>query len=149
MKATYLYNFALFTEWPVTQSEESFNLCIYGRDNFGSSLRNIEGRVIKGKRLSIARLNSLSLIRHCQILYITDRETAIVRQAWREVADAPVMIITESPQPTAATINLYLVEDRLAFDINNQRAKNAGLAISSKVMQLSRPMNSPSVTDKP
>lgn len=138
MKATYLYNFAVFTEWPKSEGD-TFNLCILGQDNFGTALNRIEGKIVHGRRLFVARLSSLSAIRRCDLLYITDRESTKLGVIFTELGDTPVLTVAEtSPANTSAAINLALEGQRLVFDINVPRARNARLSISSKLLQLAR-----------
>ena len=138
MKATYLYNFAVFTEWPKNEGD-TFNLCILGQDNFGTALNRIEGKMVHGRRLFVARLNSLSAIRRCDLLYITDRESNRLGSIFSELGDTPVLTVSEAGGSNAsAAISLALEGQRLVFDINVLRARNARLSISSKLLQLAR-----------
>ncbi len=139
MKATYLYNFAIFTEWP-TSSSDTFNLCILGQDNFGPALNGIEGKKVHGSRLAIARLSSLHNLKSCQILFIGEQEAANMRKILDMLGDAPVLTVTDAAAQTAsgAIIRLSLDGQRLAFDINAEAAHRSQLHISSKLLQLAK-----------
>ena len=139
LKATYLYNFMAFTDWP-SLPPDTINLCVLGRDNFGNSLRTVEGKTLHGKTLVVARLSSLSTIKKCHLLYVAEKEASGMRFIFNELGDSPVMVVTDTPVPSGATINLYSEGQKLLFDINNARAKSSNLAISSKLLQYSKPM---------
>lgn len=147
MKATYLYNFMVFTEWPNTDSSvpnaprEGLNLCVFGQDNFGSALSNLEGKNVNGRRLSVQRLNHLPGIKKCHLLFVTEREAPNMQSIQSSIGDAPVLTVTDSPLASTAAIMLTVDGNRLVFDVNVQRVKKQGINLSSKVLQLARSTN--------
>src|SRR5438045_9338669 len=60
VKATYLYKFAPFVEWPpraFASPSSPLQLCVLGQDPFGSSLeRAVSGQSIDGRAVSVRRL---------------------------------------------------------------------------------------------
>ena len=136
MKATYLYNFAVFTEWP--SGGETLNLCLIGQDRFGSALGRIEGKNVNGRRLSVARLSTVHNIKSCHILFVSEDEVLNMRSILDEVGELPVLIVTDTPVQSGAMIVVAAEGQRLTFDINNELAKRARLNISSKLLQLAK-----------
>ena len=43
LKAAFLYNFAVFTEWP-SDVGKTLNLCVFGDDPFGPEIDGLEGK---------------------------------------------------------------------------------------------------------
>ncbi len=143
LKAQYIINFGLLTEFPSLNSD-FFNICILGRDNFGNYFQQkSENRLIAGKKINIARLSSLSSIRKCQILFIAERETANMKQIINELGDTPVLTVTDVFSEPGAMIVLSIEGQRLVFDIDQTKAKNAQLQFSSKLLHLVRRYNKP------
>jgi hypothetical protein len=140
MKATYLYNFIAFTTWPNLQSSENIHVCSYGRDNFGQSLQTINGKKAHNSNVVVSRISSISSAKKCHLLYVAEKEASSLKYVYNELAGAPVLVVTDTPVPSTAMINLYLDGQRLVFEINQNRASSAGLQISSKLLQYSRPM---------
>lgn len=144
MKATYLYNFMLFTEWPNAEPpnpQDGLTLCVLGQDSFGEALSHLEGKNVNGRRLSISRLNGLTGIKKCHLLFITEQEAPNMQSIQKHLADAPVLTVADTPVATGAAILLSLEGKRLVFDVNMQRAKKVGITLSSKVLQLARSAN--------
>jgi hypothetical protein len=147
MKATYLYNFMVFTEWPNPDASspslprEGLNLCVFGQDSFGSALANLEGKNVNGRRLSVQRLNHLPGIKKCHLLFVTEREAPNMQSIQNSIGDAPVLTVADSPLATSAAIMLTVDGNRLVFDVNVQRVKKQGINLSSKVLQLARSTN--------
>lgn len=144
MKATYLYNFMIFAEWPSPETPnppDGLHLCVLGQDSFGEALSNLEGKNVNGRRLSVSRLNGLAGIKKCHLLFITEQEAPNMQSIQKHLADAPVLTVADTPVATGAAILLSLEGKRLVFDVNMQRAKKVGITLSSKVLQLARSAN--------
>jgi hypothetical protein len=141
MKATYLYNFMVFAEWPPVDARvasDPVTLCVFGQDNFGTALDSLEGKNVNGRRLTVLRMNSLAQLRKCHLLFITEREAVNMASIQNSLGDAPVLTVADTPQAGGAAIVLALDGKRLVFDINLQRIKRSGITLSSKVLQLAR-----------
>lgn len=148
-KAALLYNFTVFTEWPVTPPE-AFDFCILGKDPFGTWLDKIARKTVQGKAIHIRRLSATEDIKGCHLLFIPAVEKDlyyrvapfIKQQAILTITDAqqldekwPMIMITLVPE----TVITQVPEGKLyAFDINHANAKAAGLTLSSKLLRLAR-----------
>ncbi len=144
MKASYLYNFMIFAEWPPLDplaQQGGLTLCVLGQDNFGEALNNLEGKNVNGRRLTVTRMNGLAGIKKCQLLFVTEQEAPNMQSILKSLADAPVLTVADTPVAAGATILLSLDGKRLVFDVNIQRAKKVGITLSSKVLQLARSTN--------
>ena len=140
MKATYLYNFMVYTQWPNRNAPAGtpMTLCILGPDPFGSAMANLKRKSINGAPLTVSVINSLEGVRKCRLLYVTERESANIESVLRQVADAPVLTVAESPAGSNAAIQLALDGQRLVFDVNQSQLRKASLTLSSKVLHLAR-----------
>ncbi|MCV2353895.1 YfiR family protein [Paucibacter sp. B2R-40] len=144
MKASYLYNFMIFADWPGLDAQtqiDGLTLCVLGQDNFGEALNNLEGKNVNGRRLSVIRMNGMAGIKKCQLLFITEQEAPNMQSILKYLADAPVLTVADTPVAAGAAILLSLDGKRLVFDVNIQRAKKVGITLSSKVLQLARSTN--------
>lgn len=141
MKASYLYNFMIFTDWPAPEAQsgqDGLLLCVLGQDSFGSALGHLEGKHVNGRRLSVSRLNGLAGSKKCHLLFVTEQEAPNMQSILKFLADAPVLTVADTPVAAGATILMSLEGKRLVFDVNMQRSKKAGITLSSKVLQLAR-----------
>jgi len=141
MKATYLYNFMVFAEWPSQEAHgaaESLQLCVFGPDNFGTALNSLEGKNVNGRKLAVQRASSLASLRKCHLLFVTEREAPNMAAIQQVLGEAPVLTVADSPLASGAAILLSLDGRRLVFDVNLQRIRKAGITLSSKVLQLAR-----------
>lgn len=139
MKAVFLYNLALFTEWPELPGSR-FNLCIFGNDPFGDTLDKIEGRLIYGRPLTVSHLSSTENLRSCQMLYLGASEHANVGKVLHQLGNAAVLTVTDSPEvmQNDFMIGMSLENKHIVLEINQKAAQSANLAISAKLLRLAK-----------
>jgi len=142
LKAAFVYNFALFTEWPADWPPESgseLSVCVYGTSPFGQSLSGLEGKIVRNKRISVRQEKSLEGLRNCHIAFILATETPRIRDILNVLKGACVLTITDDEGGAQLTaIHLSLVEKRLNFEVNMTAVDRARLTISSKLLRLAK-----------
>jgi hypothetical protein len=138
MKAAYLYNFALFAEWP-EETFDAFSFCIFGdKEPFGASLSTIEKKSIRGKRIEISQTVSLTPLKKCHVLFVAERESHQMDRIVKEITGQPVLTVTESPRIVGSMIRLSLDNHRLVFDIDPEQVDKSGIKFSYKLLNLAR-----------
>src|ERR1035441_7226967 len=53
VKAGYLYNFALLTEWPSDTADKNLEVCLIGNDDFLPALQTLQGKMVNERRINI------------------------------------------------------------------------------------------------
>ena len=139
MKAAFLYNFALFTEWP-KPIEGQFNLCALGYGPFDVALAEIDDKLIKGARISVQRITSLANVKGCQMLYFGETERNSAHKIVDELGDFPILTVTDADDQAKSgiMIGMRLVDKHLTFEVNNEAVHRAHLTVSSKMLWLAR-----------
>ncbi len=144
LKAAFIYNFAMFTEWPNDASDPSdalFVIGILGEDPFGTAMdRAVEGKKIKGRPVVIKRLNWGSSLRDCHILFVSSSEKSKLAELDHVVAGRSILTISEGPAfaKQGGIISFFLEENKIRFEINVEAAKRANLQLSSKLLSLAK-----------
>src|SRR5258708_22261319 len=144
LKAAMLYNLTRFVEWPVSaysDPQAPIQLCILGRDPFGSSLASIVlKQVANGRPVLIRHSENDKGIRACHLLYISSSERKATLQIFATLKGSSVLTVGEMPQFAAhgGMIQFSLEEQQVRFDINVEAASRAGLKISSRLLVLAR-----------
>jgi YfiR/HmsC-like len=140
VKATYLYKFAPFIDWPPAafpSSGSPINICVLGRDPFGEVLdRAVAGQRIAGRAVVVVRLDRVDGS-DCHIMYLSESDGAATR-ALDAVRGAPVLTVTDSESEPGAKgiINFVVRDNRVRFEIDESAAAQNGLMISSKLLNL-------------
>ena len=143
IKAGFIYNFIKFTEWPDESRLDSRKVLvvgIFGQDPFGNALDQIHGKVVRGMRIEVRRLNSVKDLKNCGVLFIDTSEKNNIGRVLEAVKDLPVLTIgdTDGFSKQGIIINFYTEQNKIRFEINTEKARQAKLALSSKLLRLAR-----------
>ncbi|CAK0779374.1 Transmembrane protein [Gammaproteobacteria bacterium] len=138
MKAAYLFNFAVLTEWPKPFS--TLNLCISAEEDLAQALNSIVGKKVRGMDLNLVRLVTWRDISHCHILFLGEVDRLQVRDLLNRLRDSPVLTVTDVEGMMVEGVMIGILEsaDRLTFEVNLAASRRAGLIISSKLLHLAR-----------
>ena len=142
VKATYLYNFGRFVQWPTTDSVAkggSFPICVIGQDPFGPDLdailtgENIDGKAVVAKRVSKPQ-DAVS----CRILYISSSEESRLKEVLVALDKAEVLTVSDMPDFSrrGGMIQFVLKEGRVRFEINLASAEAARLIVSADLLKV-------------
>ncbi len=142
VKATYLYKFAPFVDWPpavFAAPESPIVMCIVGDDPFGPMLdRAVAGERIRNRPIVVRRLRTADRRAGCHIMYIAGSSSQSVEAALRAVEGAPILTITDAMHQSAVKgiVHFVIQERRVRFQIDDMAAARNGIKISSKLLNL-------------
>lgn len=138
VKAAFIYNFIAFTQWPDFAELNTFTMCIYGKDYFKNEINALEERTINSIPIQTKRLNQLGEIRQCQALFISRSQYTQLTNILDSIQELPILTIADSPDAAekGVMINMHLEQNKVKFEINLKSARNVGLNISSRLLQL-------------
>jgi hypothetical protein len=146
VKAVFLYNLVNFVEWPgpvVHPTEPFFTIGILGPDPFGKELEHaVANETVHAHAIRIVRYADPADFdrQPCQLLFVT----LDLHQAWPDLHAKLVnrSILTVSDQAgfvhQGGMINLLTTGNRIQLEINLDNARQAGLKISSKLLNLAQ-----------
>jgi hypothetical protein len=139
VKAAFLLNFGKYVEWPSASVGDAIDICVLGRDPFGSTLdETLAGHTVDGRQVKPRRLSDVSQARGCNILFVSRAAQAPVDAVLSRLAGAPVLLVGEQNHfaRQGGMINFVEVDNKVRFEINEAAAKKAGLKISSQLLKL-------------
>ena len=137
LKVAYLYNFVVYTQWPDANAP-SRRVCFFGPDNLADAAQTLETRTVGASRLNVVSVNSPVQGRQCHVLFVSEREAGNMESVYRALGDSPVLVVADTPSQPRAMVQIALQGNRLVFDVNLARARQSGLNISSKMLNLAR-----------
>jgi hypothetical protein len=142
IKATFLFNFTKFVDWPPpADAAAPFRICIAAEPAFAEAVdRIIVGETVRGRPLERLLLSTPDHARTCQILFLGRGETDRVDRWIAAVRDLPVLLVGESRGfwEKGGHINFVLDQNHVRFDVNQDTASRSGLTISSKLLRVAR-----------
>ncbi|MCF8168989.1 MAG: YfiR family protein [Rhodoferax sp.] len=137
VKAAFLYNFAVFTEWP-PGTASTLNLCLVGHDPFGTAMDELQGKSFGTYTLKVHRKKGLDSLGSCQIVFVASADIEHLPRVLGSVSGLPVLTIADTPGAIAqgVAINLRVARGHVQFDLNLPSLRRAGLGIGSGVLRL-------------
>jgi len=144
VKAVFLYNLFNFVTWPDSAFESSdspFKICILGKDPFGAILEKvIQGEQINGRQLVVERIPDRTDLCFCHILFISSSMEKELSQI--------LMTTRNKAMLTVGDMEDFTQKGRISLEINTDSAKEAGLVISAKLLNLATIVKSRPLTEK-
>ena len=139
MKAAFVFNFAVFTEWPqdALAAGAPIQLCVGAGTAFAAALGQLNDKVVNGHRIAVVPPLTP---RACHVLVLGGAD----RERWsmlrRELAGANVLTVSDDRAISAdgAMIGLSVENRRMGFDVDLAAARGARLILSSKLLRLAR-----------
>ncbi len=138
IQAAFLYNFALFTEWPALPANE-FRICVMGSDPVLAALESVKKKQINQHPISAINISSATQVQSCEVLFVGRSEHASIAKLAKLIGNAPVLLVSEEDgyDPKSVTIELVAQQQgRIGFKINRTSAQANSLTFSSKLLKL-------------
>ncbi len=142
LKAVYLFNIVQYVDWPenVFVNEKSpLIIGVLGVDPFGAVLdETVKDETIKGRKLEVRRYKSVSDIRECHMLFISNSEAANVSSILARLKGRSILTVSDMENFVlgGGIVRFARKETKIGIKINAQAAKEANLSISAKLLQL-------------
>ena len=137
LKAAFLYNFALFTDWAAAVGP-TLNLCVYGRNPFGKEIEGLEGKAVGDRRIAVNLVTDMEALSHCQLVFIADAANVSLARVLTSLRGAAVLTVADSPGAAdqGVVLNMSVVNNRITFEANLAAAREVKLSLSSKLLRL-------------
>lgn len=137
LKAAFLYNFAVFTEWP-PQVGPVLNLCVYGQDPFGEAIDGLNGKTAGTRTIAVHGKTDAAALKACQIVFIGSADIDQLPRLLKSLRGVPVLVVADSPGAArqGAALNMRLAQGRVTFEANLVAAHGAGLKLSARMLSL-------------
>jgi len=137
LKAAFLYNFVLFTEWPADVGT-TLNLCIYGQDPFGKEVDVLQGKAAAERIIAIQRKHAGDSLKGCHVVFIGAAAIGSLPSVLAELRDSAVLTVADSPGAArqGVALNMAVAQNRVSFEANLQAARAARINLSSKLLRL-------------
>ncbi|HMJ70415.1 MAG TPA: YfiR family protein [Cyclobacteriaceae bacterium] len=137
IKAVFIYNFTQFIEWPAETFEspqDPFIIGVLGENVFGRFLEEaVADERYQSRPIVVKYFATPKDVGNCQILYVGS-----LPKPGKVTGEHPVLTIGERQDfmEQNGLLRFYKEGKKIRIEINNQAASDAGLTISSKLLQL-------------
>jgi len=149
VKALFLYNFVKYIEWPGEKSvaqTHTANICIIGRDPFGSELDILKKASSAQLTFNVKRDISESEIPSCHVLFISTSEEGNVSSVLSRAKTHTVLTVSEiggfadhggiiEMVKTQENIGLF-TKNKINLRINLKTAERENLRIDAQLLEI-------------
>lgn len=141
LKAVFLFNFALFVDWPPSafpSADTPFVIGVLGSDPFGDFLdETVRGEKVNNRPIVIQRFSDVDEIRVCHILFVSWSEEYRFASIMPALRSRGILTVSDAPSFSrhGGIIRFATVENKIRLKINVDAAREAGLTISSKLLR--------------
>ena len=142
VKAAMIYNFTRFVEWPPAAWRTPQEPMVVGVLGSGPAERalaeTLRGKSYAGRNIQVTRLHGIENIPGCHVLFVAASEKKHLPEILRLAHGSGILTVSDIPDFVASGgVIGFLVEDqRVRFEIGAAAARQAGLVISSKLLNL-------------
>jgi len=144
LKAAFIYNFTKYVTWPAAaeQAGGTLHVCALGRTAYTPELSRLDGRTVRNFTLQVRAVDRSDELTSCNVLYLSgaSRDFSSFKSLLKGVKGEPVLTISDDSGfiDAGGVIGLFTEQRRIRFDINLGIARDTGLYISSRLLQLAR-----------
>jgi hypothetical protein len=141
IKATFLFNFAQFVEWPAASLGDPrapLVIGVLGADPFGTVLDAVvRGEEVKGHPLSVVRYRRVEDVANCHILFVSSSEAPRYARVTDALRSQPILTVGDTAAFGAdgGIISFITEQSRVRLRINLGAAQAASLTISSQLLR--------------
>lgn len=135
-KATFIYNFTKYFEWPESKSNE-FNITILGTNpgliQYLTEMSNT--KMVGAKKIVVKNIQTISEATKPEILFILPDKSNALTEAVSKFKGKGTLIITEKTglAKVGAAINFVIEENKINFELNKTSANKAGLTVGARI----------------
>jgi len=142
LKAAFIYHFAKFTTWPAdafSNSPQTISFCVIGKHELGTAFDStLHGKTVAGRPVELKYLERLKKDDVCNVVYVAPSEKNRLKKIVETSAVGHALTISDLDgfADAGGMIRLVKVNDTIKFEINPRAAQDAGLKLSSALLDL-------------
>ena len=138
-KATYILNFAKYTEWPAAYKQGDFVIGVVGDDDLALNLETpAKTKKINSQTLVVKRFKSVSDVTKCHLIYVSGSTAGEVDPYINKAKEYNCLTVTEGKgfiERTSA-INFVVVGAAMKYEMNKSLFKQQDLIVSNTLENL-------------
>lgn len=141
VKAIFIYKFIKFVIWPQNVRGDTYTIGVLGKGQVSDQLKFIEGWDLEGKKIIIKYFDSVDSVEFCHVLFISPEKSSKIKTVLTKLHYPPILTVGETKEfsNNGGIIEFYSVGNNVRFAINQKKAEESGLVISSLLIDIARP----------
>ena len=139
IKASYLYNFAKYIDWPESEKQGNFVISIMGGDNLYQELvGNYNSKQIGLQQIEIRKLSKTLKISDCHIIYVGKEYQDLLPEIAEKFKGTPTLVVSDGAESldSGSAVAFVWQDNNWLFDLKSGNVES--LYIGSTLKSLAR-----------
>lgn len=140
IKATFIYNFTKYINWPSKYKEGNFVIGVLGTTTFYNDLTALlSTKTVGNQKFEIKSYTNIeSITGTCHILFIPAGNSSVLPEVLKRMKGKSTLIITEKTglAKQGSAINFVVENNKQRFELNKTNIEKYNLKVSSTLMAL-------------
>ncbi len=138
-KATYIVNFAKYTEWPAAYKQGDFIIGVVGDNDLALNLETAaKTKKINSQAMIVKRFKSPDEVTKCHLIYVSGKSVSEVDPYIKKAKEYNCLTVTEGRGliDRTSAINFIVVGAAMKYEMNKSLFKQQDLIVSSTLENL-------------
>jgi hypothetical protein len=139
IKATFIYNFTKYIEWPASYKQGNFIIGVIGNTTLIKDLNKMAVLKKAGNQpFEIKSFPSISSITKCHLLFVSSDNSVNLKEISQKIKNYSTLLVSEKPgcAKQGAAINFVIQDNKQKFELNKNNAEKYNLKIGSSLAGL-------------
>ena len=139
IKATFIFHFTKYVEWPDLESGEAFTIGVFGKSDIIAPLKEISKmKTVNDSKITVVQIDDLQQISACHILFISPLDKKELKKLLETVGSHPILTVgdTNGFADFGVALNFVMINGKIKFELNPCAVERAGLWVSSQLQKL-------------
>lgn len=142
IKATFIYKFAKFVEWPAERQigrQSVVDICVVGSSPLMRAGAVFREASTAGLTLSLVEVNNWqNAASHCHMVFIGASEEARMPEILSSLKGKPVLTVSDIDGfvEKGGIIGFVMVDNKVKLTVNSKSAADAGLRIDAQLLEI-------------
>ena len=135
IKATFIYNFTRYIEWPVAAQKGSFEIGVIGKTPLYTELQKMSQKTTRGTQpFVITSYPSAASLGACHMVFISKASSGQLAAIVEKIKGKSTLIISEKEGLIEkGDINFVIIDNKQSFEINKGNIAGHGLSMASRL----------------
>lgn len=140
-KALFMYHFTKQIEWPASDKEGDFVICVVNQQEILNQLRTVTGGKTAGSQsFSVVGVKTIDEVSKCHILYLpfADCKAEKLEAVLAKLGNSSTLVVADRPGSlkNGACVNFLLVDGKVKFEINEPAMNDRKLKVGSQLREV-------------
>jgi len=135
IKATFIYNFTRYIEWPTEAQKGTFEIGVIGKTPLFIELEKMSQKTTRGtQKFVITSYTSAASLGACHMVFISKASSGQLDAVVEKLKGKDTLVISEKEGLIEkGDINFIIVDNKQGFEINKANIAGHGLSIASRL----------------